>query len=72
MTQQAQEKRNKRRAEIEADRRFVSTEKEKLTVEHNNRLRYFEKLKSYQKANDEKNRMLTKYMAQDEVLLNTK
>lgn len=72
LSQQSQEKRNKRLAEIEADRRFVSTERDQMTVQHNNRLKYFEKLKGYQLANDEKNKMLQKYMAQDEVQLNTK
>ena len=45
LSHQAQEKRNKRTAEIQADKQFVQAERAKLTVEANNREKYFDKLR---------------------------
>ena len=57
--------------EKEKDRRFIQAEGEKYEVEHQNRQRYFNKLKEYQKANELKNKMLQRYISQDEAILNS-
>jgi hypothetical protein len=72
LSQQLFEKHNKLKSEKEADKRFVIIEKEKIQKEDQERQKFFDRLKNFQAANEAKNKMLEKFMSQDEAQLSSK
>ena len=69
LNQQQQEKNKRIQDEKIADVKFSQKEKEKLDNEEIERKKFFTKLQDIQNANDAKNKMLTKFMNQDDVFI---
>jgi len=66
------EKQNKLKYEKEADKNFALTHNKVLSKEDQDRKKFFDRLKGFQKANDAKHQMFKKYMSQDAAQLNSK
>ena len=58
-------------AEREEDKKIIQAEGQRYDLEHQNRQKYFDRLKDYQKANDLKQKLLESYMSHDHAKLSS-